>query len=110
MGFKEMMAGLRSKAEAEVAKRALQKAADGALDSLEAALLGKKGAADEILANDKGDGLDVVRATVAAQKEASERAKGDAQERNKRAEDEAVDREARARLELAELKRKMGKS
>lgn len=118
MGFWDVIDGWRKKArdeaarkavevQTEAAKKAVGQLADAALDDLETALLGKKGAADEILAKDPGDvdPLDRIRQQVL-----QDRGPAPAAAPKMTAAEIAADREARARVELAELKRKMGKS
>ncbi len=80
------------------AKDAATKAGDAMLDDLETALLGKKGAADEVL-KAEGD----VDALERARKAYGMDAKAPT------AKEIAQDREDRARVELAEMKKKLGK-
>lgn len=82
------------------AKDAAAKAGDAILDDLETALLGKKGAADEVLKTE-GD-VDAL--------ERARKAYGmDGAQQPPTAQAIAKDREDRARVELAEMKKKMGK-
>lgn len=63
MGLKAWWNNLKKSALKESAKLATEKAADSALDDLESALLGRVGAADEILdAQTEIDPLDRIRA------------------------------------------------
>ena len=63
MGLKKWWANIRRTALEESAKLAAAKAADSALDDLESTLLGKVGAADEILDSESQiDPLDRIRA------------------------------------------------
>lgn len=98
-------AKLQARAAAEAAKRMVSAFADEALDDLERALLGKEGAADEILARDQ-DPLDRLRAQYGTDEPTAD-APGDRLERIRQ---EAADREARARVELEALKKKLGKT
>jgi hypothetical protein len=106
MGWKDVVGDLRAKAEAELARRAFEAAVEKAggevLDDLETALLGKPGAADELLKKDAGeaDPLEAARKRYGV---------GEAAAARPTREQEAADREARARIELAELKKKLGK-
>jgi hypothetical protein len=99
---------LTGKAKAELAKKVVESAANSVLDDLEKALLGKEGAADEILARDasQGDALDRIRREALA-----ERAPGKPPvEPPRPAAPTAADREAKARAELEELKKKLKKT
>lgn len=80
------------------ARDAAAKAGDAMLDDLETALLGKKGAADEVLRSE-GDVDALERARKAYGLDANAPT----------AKEIAQEREDRARVELAELKKKMGK-
>ena len=72
MGLKEWWSNLKKKALKERAKLATEKAADAALDDLESALLGKVGAADEILDSElEVDPLDRIRAAHGIESEKS---------------------------------------
>jgi hypothetical protein len=121
MGLEDWLRGLLGKAtikaaESEVAgkvvdaaadkalreaKEAVSKAGDAMLDDLETALLGKKGAADEVLKSE-GD-VDALERARKAYGLDGGKAAPTAKELEK-------DREDRARAELAELKKKMGKT
>lgn len=106
-------ASLGESAKNELAKRALDHLANGLVDDLEEALLGKKGAADEILAKEGAEesAIDKLR------REARGQAPGPTPPQSspapptktKTGPPTAAEREAKARAELAELKKKMGK-
>ena len=81
------------------AKEAAARAGDAMLDDLETALLGKKGAAEDIAkAEGDVDALERARKAYGMDGAAVPTAK-----------ELAKDREDRARVELAEMKKKMGK-
>lgn len=87
-------------AAARAVGEAVEKAGDAILDDLESALLGHKGAADDVLRKDDGsnDPLEAARRAYGLDPGSAPPSPS------------PDDREARARAELAELKRKMGKS
>ena len=81
------------------AREAAAKAGDAMLDDLEVALLGKKGAADEVLRSEGDvDALERARKAYDLDGKPAPTAK-----------EIAKDREDRARVELAEMKKKLGK-
>lgn len=124
MGLEDWMRGLLGRAKADVtdkvaaaaaekaladAKAAAAKAGDAMLDDLETALLGKKGASDEILGKES-DVDPLARARAAYGLDGKDAPAPAVEERLAASRKESSDREERARAELAELKRKLGKT
>lgn len=103
---------LTGKAKAELAKKVVESAANSVLDDLEKALLGKEGAADEILARDasQGDALDRIRREALAERAPGAKAGTEARPTSPPPAATAADREAKARAELEELKKKLKKT
>lgn len=102
MGVSEWFSALFGRASSAATKKAVEtaveRAGDALADDLELALLGKKGAADEIAAKgEPADPLELARQKYGVGPASSAPV------------DDAAAREAKARAELAELKKKLGK-
>ena len=112
MSLRDTLDALKRRAAEEAAKRAFDKAADGVLDDLETALLGKPGASSEILGHEV-DPLEKLRAQHGlgpATSTKSAPATSAPAPSTTPAADAREAREAKARADLAELKRKLGKT
>ncbi len=99
---------LQDKAAREVARRTLERGANRFLDELEEFLLGKKGAAEEILEQERerGSGLDRVRREYGIDPDADEGTDPREAERERRRKVEQERRE-RAEAELEAIKRRL---